>query len=163
MVGTFGEELKKILSELKVTEGELAAALGKSQKTVSRYICGETDPKDEIKEKIIGILVEMAAEENELMKTKLERSYRKLLLGVSVPTDMNMEKDRKKYPDWYQNFSLKVMNMLKVDLNKRFSEHKEQQKKILEHLELFRKIEPYEMDILRAIKIIKKQKNQQKK
>ncbi|MDE6731494.1 MAG: helix-turn-helix domain-containing protein, partial [Oscillospiraceae bacterium] len=44
----FAENLKAAVSELSVTQAELARAIGKDQKTVGRYISGETYPEGSI-------------------------------------------------------------------------------------------------------------------
>lgn len=44
----FAENLKSAVSELAVTQAELARAIGKDQKTVGRYISGETYPEGSI-------------------------------------------------------------------------------------------------------------------
>ncbi len=41
----FAENLKAAVSELAVTQAELGRAVGKDQKTVGRYISGETYPE----------------------------------------------------------------------------------------------------------------------
>lgn len=44
----FSENLKAAVSELAVTQAELARAIGKDQKTVGRYISGETYPEGSV-------------------------------------------------------------------------------------------------------------------
>lgn len=60
----FAENLKAAVSELAVTQAELARAIGKDQKTVGRYISGETYPEGSIAE-IAEYLLSRLVDEND--------------------------------------------------------------------------------------------------
>lgn len=81
----FSQRLSMLMKERKISGQRIGDAIGKSQKTISRYANGEVDPSNEIKNMIYRVIADIsgikedATTEEELdLQKNLERIYAEL-------------------------------------------------------------------------------------
>ena len=56
----FSQRLSKLMKERKISGQKIGDAIGKSQKTISRYATGEVDPSNEIKNQIYRVIADIS-------------------------------------------------------------------------------------------------------
>lgn len=61
----FSQRLSMLMKERKISGQRIADAIGKSQKTISRYANGEVDPSNEIKNNIYRVIADMSGIEED--------------------------------------------------------------------------------------------------
>lgn len=61
----FSQRLSMLMKERKISGQRIADAIGKSQKTISRYANGEVDPSNEIKNTIYRVIADMSGIEED--------------------------------------------------------------------------------------------------
>ena len=86
----FSQRLSKLMKERKISGQKIAAAVGKSQKTISRYATGEIEPTEELKNAIFRVIADISGlEEDALTERDLEE--REFFQEFSEWTQQNLE------------------------------------------------------------------------
>ena len=75
MITNFSQRLSHLMKERKISGQRIADAIGKSQKTISRYAKGEVDPNNEVKNQIYKAIAEISGiEEDGMTQEELDLS-----------------------------------------------------------------------------------------
>lgn len=67
----FSQRLAALMKERKISGQKIGDAIGKSQKTISRYANGEVDPSNEIKNAIYRVIADISGIEEDAMTEEL--------------------------------------------------------------------------------------------
>lgn len=78
MENRFSKRLSQLMKERKISGQKIGAAVGKSQKTISRYANGETEPSVEMKNKIYQAIADLSGYEEDAL-TEEELQFQEIL------------------------------------------------------------------------------------
>ncbi len=79
----FSQRLALLMKERKISGQKIADAIGKSQKTISRYVNGEIDPSNEVKNAIYKAIASISGIEDDAM-TEEELDEEEIFLEMST-------------------------------------------------------------------------------
>lgn len=159
MYTNFSQRLSKLMKERKISGQKIADAVGKSQKTISRYANGEIEPRDEIKNLIFKTIAEISGIEEDGLT--VEELWHQMLMDEIEDYD-----SQGRYPEaeedeiWGMEEELFLdpricnlrddFNLLSIDARSYY----------LNHMDEFHNIEKWEMKAIQFYKElpVKKQK-----
>ena len=140
----FSQRLSRLMKERKISGQKIGDAVGKSQKTISRYATGEIEPTDEMKKTILRVIADISGiEDDASMGQEVDELdlYAELTEWITnnpdcgemqIANELMAEMDRS-----YTNLT-KVFRMLSKSAKQYY----------MEHFDMFHRIEEWENEVL---------------
>ena len=110
MENNFSKRLTQLMKQRKISGQKIGEAVGKSQKTISRYANGEIDPPVEMKNKIYKAISDLSGYENLKLLANIQKkiSDKEILEALEI-VNLTSKKDKK-----YSKYSLGMKQKLGI-------------------------------------------------
>ena len=110
MENNFSKRLTQLMKQRKISGQKIGEAVGKSQKTISRYANGEIDPPVEMKNKIYKAISDLSGYENLKLLANIQKkiSDKEILEALEI-VNLTSEKDKK-----YSKYSIGMKQKLGI-------------------------------------------------
>ncbi len=145
----FARILKEFMEVRRISGQKIADAVGVSQKTISRYARGESEPSDEMQWKIFKAIAEIGGHPEDANIPLALRPDESLDESISLLADLEFEIletgcEGLRWPDKFYTEASAVFSLLKED----------NQKFVLDHLEAYASVRCYEIDIIHSFTLL---------